>query len=334
MCGPSDIKASLRAMGSEMALIEHKRLSTGMTPFEVLEQLREASEPRLIRKLIRHFNRQSGDLSQRDIEEMIAAGRWAPVQREAFRQAYSEFVSTDLAKEWGLAYNTGGRSVFTTVAQLEDAASFGDLVIPLQRSLDQWVAERSTASIQNITDMQGRAISTILRRHIIQEPLSPRNLSVLLRAVIGLDERQAQALATIRSAAAANGVTGARLTRLVERNRSRMVRNRATRIARTEIATAYNEGTRATVERAFEGDPNTLNAVVMVWQTSEDERVCPICGPLNNKPVGFTSTFDVTTRSKGVETTRAIQTPPAHPMCRCTLLYVFPEDRSELALPV
>jgi len=46
---------------------------------------------------------------------------------------------------------------------------------------------------------------------------------------------------------------------------------------------------------------NTL----MVWVTSDDERVCPVCGPLHLKP-------NVGKAWRGL-------TPPAHPGCRCNV---------------
>jgi hypothetical protein len=47
--------------------------------------------------------------------------------------------------------------------------------------------------------------------------------------------------------------------------------------------------------------------MVPIWQTSNDERVCPICGPKHGKEI---------TDGKF---------PPAHPRCRCWVTYEFPE---------
>lgn len=50
------------------------------------------------------------------------------------------------------------------------------------------------------------------------------------------------------------------------------------------------------------------DGVIATWQTAEDERVCPICGPLNDKPpVIWSRDFP--------------NGPPAHVNCRCWLVY-------------
>jgi SPP1 gp7 family putative phage head morphogenesis protein len=43
-----------------------------------------------------------------------------------------------------------------------------------------------------------------------------------------------------------------------------------------------------------------------VWQTSQDELVCPICAPLHGQLRFIGADFDI-----------GIQNPPAHPRCRC-----------------
>lgn len=99
--------------------------------------------------------------------------------------------------------------------------------------------------------------------------------------------------------------------------------SRARTIAVTEITVAISAGeTAARREEAMEdprtrakgidtiGPPVIVNGgAIAVWQTAEDEKVCPVCGPLNGKPQSvFASQFPTG--------------PPAHPNCRCWLRYV------------
>jgi len=79
---------------------------------------------------------------------------------------------------------------------------------------------------------------------------------------------------------------------------------RADMIAVTETTRAAVEGERAIVERL---QKESGIAMVPVWQTANDERVCPICGPKHDKPI-----------TDG-------QYPPAHPRCRCWVVYELPE---------
>ena len=79
---------------------------------------------------------------------------------------------------------------------------------------------------------------------------------------------------------------------------------RAERIAVTEITRAYAESNQIAGEQIAKefGDV----PVVKVWFTNNDDRVCPVCGPLNGKEVDIKAEF-----------TSGISNPPAHPNCRC-----------------
>lgn len=88
-------------------------------------------------------------------------------------------------------------------------------------------------------------------------------------------------------------------------------KKRAELVSRTEVTRAFTEGNR----NAFRE-----SGVVQYWswQTKNDERVCPVCGPLNGKPVKIGEDFrghlpdEVASRIA-----EPIDGPPAHPGCRC-----------------
>lgn len=73
--------------------------------------------------------------------------------------------------------------------------------------------------------------------------------------------------------------------------------NRARAIAITEITRAYAAATVATQKMLQNANIETE----LIWRTSNDELVCPICGPRNGKKQGSNWT----------------EPPPAHPRCRC-----------------
>jgi hypothetical protein len=84
---------------------------------------------------------------------------------------------------------------------------------------------------------------------------------------------------------------------------------RADMIAQTEVTRAAAEGERGVVaEIGKEGI-----RMVEVWQTSNDEIVCPICGPRHGKKQG-----DGWNRNQG---------PPAHPRCRCWINHEFVQEK-------
>ena len=71
-------------------------------------------------------------------------------------------------------------------------------------------------------------------------------------------------------------------------------------IARTEVLRAHNQG-RIKFHRQ-------VGVQKLEWMTMEDERVCPVCGPLDGK------VFD----------TSRFPQQPAHPNCRCTSVVAWP----------
>lgn len=82
---------------------------------------------------------------------------------------------------------------------------------------------------------------------------------------------------------------------------------RAEMISVTETTRAAVEGERAFVEYL---QRESGLEMIPIWQTNNDERVCPICGPKHDKPI-----------TDG-------EYPPAHPRCRCWVTYRFAEVNS------
>ena len=80
--------------------------------------------------------------------------------------------------------------------------------------------------------------------------------------------------------------------------------SRGETVAITETTTAISLGERDVVDRMEE-----LGVEIdALWITKRDERVCPVCGPLHNQPISqWEDDFPVG--------------PPAHPRCRCFLIY-------------
>lgn len=80
---------------------------------------------------------------------------------------------------------------------------------------------------------------------------------------------------------------------------------RAEMIAITETTRAAVEGERALVAELAKESGKEM---IPIWLTSNDERVCPICSPRNEKPI-INGRF-----------------PPAHPRCRCGVAWEWPKE--------
>lgn len=87
------------------------------------------------------------------------------------------------------------------------------------------------------------------------------------------------------------------LSQIAERLAPAFGRQRADVIATTELTRAAAQATAASQEYLRQAGVN----MVMIWQTNNDERTCPICVPRNGARQG-----------EGWD-----EPPPAHPRCRC-----------------
>lgn len=86
--------------------------------------------------------------------------------------------------------------------------------------------------------------------------------------------------------------------------------NRADLIARTETMKASNAGQAAAWDQAVEEGVLT-GEETQEWITTPDDRLCPICEPMDGKQAPLGGFFDV----DGDQ----VDGPPAHPRCRCTI---------------
>jgi len=79
---------------------------------------------------------------------------------------------------------------------------------------------------------------------------------------------------------------------------------RALKIAVTEVTRAYSQGNLLAAQQLREEYPNVR--VTKRWFTNNDDRVCPLCGPLDGKSVTIDKEFE-----------KGIDAPPRHINCRC-----------------
>jgi hypothetical protein len=85
---------------------------------------------------------------------------------------------------------------------------------------------------------------------------------------------------------------------------------RALTIATTETTRAYAEGQDAAGRELQTQYPGVR--IIKKWYTNNDDRVCPICGPLGDGGwIDIDKPFDFGPKME------EIQKPPAHPRCRC-----------------
>lgn len=221
-----------------------------------------------------------------------------PVEAQGrLRDTYAALVNDRFAPRWAAALEAGAKLA---------PANVRELLTP--EVIAQWIDTRRTWLITALDDVQRASVDAILRYHLAVAPVDQRTLAALIRPALGLTDAQSRALLKRRAALVEAGATPENIRAQIGRLAAREQALRSVRIARTELAGAMNGGAQVTMERAvdagaFEG------RVVKVWHTQPGEP-CPICTALRG------STADLRADFGG-----SISLPPAHPTCRCVVLY-------------
>jgi hypothetical protein len=170
-----------------------------------------------------------------------------------------------------------------------------------------WARTNSSALITQINDQTRKGIQQVIGS-AYELGLPSRETARVIREMVGLTEKQSAAVFNFRERLVAEGRKADQVARMTTKYEAKLLKYRSENIARTEIAKAGNEGLIESWRQAVDAgllDPNNTN---VEWLAAFDDRVCPICAPLNGTVYSY----------KDIESGKSAA-PPAHPMCRCTL---------------
>jgi SPP1 gp7 family putative phage head morphogenesis protein len=174
------------------------------------------------------------------------------------------------------------------------------------------IAAQRTASDQAARLVTGISATTraAIRSLVVRafrEKLTVQELTDLIRETIGLTEVQAHALMTYKRSLQEAGTSKQRVKLLVERDRARKLRQRASTIARFEVMDALNSAQlrRWQSERA---DGTVSKRATKEVITTGDVKLCDTCASTIGKKYQLDSTI-----------IRGRKNPPFHPRCRCAI---------------
>lgn len=136
-----------------------------------------------------------------------------------------------------------------------------------------------------------------------------------IKSEVGLTPRYSAAVRNYRKQLIANGNTTKQANQAAEKYAQKLLTQRARTIARTEIAQATNFGQHE-FWRQMQDSGDLPPETMRMWITAQDEKTCPICGPMN----GELTTID----GSWLTGSGPLEEPHAHPNCRCTSGLVFP----------
>lgn len=276
----------------------------------ILKKLRgflDSAEPGLVYFLTNLWNAQGKAITYKELREAILAGEISEEYLEQWQQDYNRFVIQHLTPAWEDAMRA---------ATDELAAKYPDWYFnPMSDGIRNWTNTQSAEFVTNVTQTQIDGLRAVVRRAAALEDQNVDSLARTIRSMVGLTQPQAEANLTYYEKLLENGVKTEKAKELAIRYAARQHRYRGYSIARTELASAFNQGYFEGIKQAQEA--GYMGKTVKIWCTADDERRCPTCKALEGKTIAMDDDFDFRTRL----TAPAIRkVPPAHPGCRCGVL--------------
>lgn len=256
-------------------------------------------------------------ITYKELRNAVINGYLDEKTMQAWQKDYSNFVNEKLKPIWLDAMAAANSELMS-----KHPDYFFD---PMSSGIRKWIDEHGAQWVSSISDEQRDAISAMLDRSF-SGAFTVDELSRAIRPCIGLNKRQAIANLNyykhIKESLIENNPAMKEATAVKKAQEAALKyaaiqhKQRAFNIAITEMAFAYNKGAYEGIKQAQE--QNLIGRVTKTWSTAADESVCSICGALDGKSVDLDSDFDFNGK---VLYSGQRQTPPAHPRCRCAVLY-------------
>jgi hypothetical protein len=306
-----------------------KKSTAAQNVLDKLNSFLDATEPEPVYFLTRLWNDQQQAVTYKELREAIQNGYLDEKTLQAWQNDYANFVNEHLKPLWTEAMQAANADL---MAQHPDY--FFD---PMSQEVLKWTNEHGAQWVSSISDEQKEAISAMLD-HSFSGDFTVDELARAIRPTVGLNKTQSKANINyykhIKETLLENN-PGMKETTAEKKARdaamkyaAKQHRQRAFTIATTEMAFAYNKGADEGMKQAQA--QHLIGKVVKVWSTAADEGVCSICGGLDGTEIEMGADFDFKghTLYSGQK-----QTPPAHPRCRCAVLYEEKEPPKYQAEP-
>lgn len=275
------------------------------------------------------------NLPQAEVQRLLEAGHVFDLED---RIPWADVFAMPLAKSMG--DDTAERFLATMV----DAAAAPELFTIVNPYAVAAARQQAADLVVAVRDSTRKAV-----RHIVTSSVrgryTPAQAARLIANVVGLDPRRAQALAnyeaamrqvvegrasrsTLRRAGMRLPDTRRGVDHAVSRYSSRLLRDRAETIARTEVMRAANRGLQESWAEAARRGLMDVHVVRREWVVTYDDRTCEACAPMGGQVVGFDAPFVSSLRRVGgedvpVPVPTTTVTPPLHPRCRCTMILLM-----------
>ena len=291
-----------------------QKVSAEARVLSLLRSFLDTNEPGLVRILVNTWNSQGKAITYKEIREAILRGDLDPKWLDDWMQDYSKLVANHMQPAWEKAIEAG----FASKAQQYPAFYFN----PAADSIRTWTANHAAEFVTNVSTAQIEGLRAVIQRAAVMENMTVDELSRAIRPMIGLTKQQSNAVMNYYQKLRENGVPPKRARESAIRDASRRHRERAYSVARTELSTAHNTGAHEATKQAQAR--GYMGRTIKQWCAADDERMCPYCGNLDGKEVEMDDEFD------GISSSWSTRLhPPAHPGCRCAVLYIEKEPPTQ-----
>jgi len=265
-----------------------------------------ANQDGIIRPVKALWRRQRELVTVETARIALQRGGVPPEWQDPWNEMITEFVESQVVDRWLEGIGTAADKIARKVNRLQRKQFDFN---PTSWSVKDWVDTNGGRLIVNLTTAQFASTHALLQHQIALGVTSPYILAQHVRLHVGLTEREALAVTRFMTAMIEEGIPAARIAAQVEKYTTFLHKNRAMRIARTEISNAYNFGQMDSLWQANEAG----------WLPGEPEKgwiaggqdPCDICE--DNEADGYIAL--------SAQFSSGHAHPTAHPSCECSVGY-------------
>lgn len=321
-----------------MAIIFHdsvnKAIDSRESARKYMLSFLDTNEPELVQWLHHTWMHQGKAITYKELREMIMSGYLDPATIDAWYQDYSIFVVKYLKPLYEKAMEHAAKPI-------EDSRVLFRFN-PVAEGIKRWTDTTAAQFVTACTNDQVSAIRYVVSRASRLNDMNVDTLARVIRPMVGLNRPQAAANLNYYTKLIENGMSEKKALEASIKYSAKQSRYRGHMIARTELAYAHNKGEHFGVEQAIRA--GYMGRTVKVWSSAGDKRVCKICEDLDIRthanPIPMDGHFNFPTKLKATNPDIDL-TPPAHPHCRCCVVYkeISPpefssEPQAQTVLPI
>ena len=273
--------------------------------FELRRFLNE--EEKTISRPVQAMWKKQGDVvTVKTAELALQTGSIPEEWRKPWERMIRELVRDDVTPEWLKSIAVAGDRIAGRVNKIQRKQFDFDSTMMRVKA---WVDNSGGKLIVDLTTAQFTSIHAFLQHQIAFQVTSPYIMAQQIRPLVGLTNRETMAVAKFMATLQAEGLPANIIKAQVDNYANFLHKNRAIRIARTEISNGYNFGQLDSMLQAAE-EGWLPGAPQKYWMAGGIDP-CDIC--LENEdagPIDLDATFP-----------SGHSHPTAHPSCECALGY-------------